>query len=95
VLQEYLLDVDEHVAGATSDAGPDIRRLCDKKLPGSWDWCICHLINAALADAFGTSADPQKSKNKECRGVVHTVKVLENLVRRACVGRALHALDYW
>jgi hypothetical protein len=70
-----------HVAGSTSDAGPDIRRLCDKLLPGAWDWCICHLINAALADACGTSQDPKKSKNPQTRTIIHKMrKVIESLV---------------
>lgn len=75
------------IAGSTSDSGSDIKRLCDTLLPGDWDWCISHLINAALADAFGTHLDKQKSKNKPTREVIMSMrKVIEHMVSRAADG---------
>lgn len=38
-----------------------------------WDWCDCYLADKAAENAFGTSADPQKSKNKEARDVLKFV----------------------
>ena len=34
-----------------------------------WDWCDCHLATKAAEHAFGTSADPQKSKNPGARSI--------------------------
>jgi hypothetical protein len=83
VLDEYGGLRTDAVAGSTSDAGSDIKRLCDTLLPGEWDWCMCHLINAALADAMGSSQDPKKSKNKEARAAIAKVKkVIESLVSK-------------
>lgn len=49
VLDEYGLDV-SMVFSATSDAGSDVKRLCDILLPGLWEWCICHMLNCALVE---------------------------------------------
>ena len=49
VLVEYDLDV-SMLFSATSDAGSDVKRLCDILLPGLWEWCICHMLNCALVE---------------------------------------------
>lgn len=65
------------LAGGTTDSGSDVRAMCVNFLleshKVSWDWCGCHLADRAAEHAFGTSADPQKSKNKEARRVVQLV----------------------
>ena len=38
-----------------------------------WDWCTCHLTDKAAENTFGTSPDPQKSKNKETRDILRLV----------------------
>ncbi|CAB1110806.1 unnamed protein product [Ectocarpus sp. CCAP 1310/34] len=65
VLEEYGLDV-SLLFSATSDAGSDVKRLCDVLLPGLWEWCVCHMINCALVEAFGTHVNPAKSINPRC-----------------------------
>ena len=49
VLEEYDLDV-SMLFSATSDAGSDVKRLCDILLPGLWEWCICRMLNCALVE---------------------------------------------
>lgn len=51
----------------TLDGGSGIKQASSVILGDTcpWDWCILHLYNCALVDAFGTSKDPQKSKNKD------------------------------
>lgn len=65
------------LAGGTTDAGSDVKAMCVNFLLASnnvsWDWCACHLADRAAEHAFGTSADPQKSKNKDARRVVQLV----------------------
>lgn len=49
VLKEYDLDV-SMLFSATSDAGSDVKRLCDILLPGLWEWCVCHMLNCTLVE---------------------------------------------
>ena len=49
VLEEYGLDT-TLLFSATSDAGNDVKRLCDVLLPGLWEWCVCHMVNCALVE---------------------------------------------
>ena len=65
------------LAGGTTDSGPDVKAMCVNVLLGvydvSWDWCDCHLADKAAVNAFGTSADPHKSKNKDAREIMKLV----------------------
>lgn len=38
-----------------------------------WEWCINHLMNVCLIDAFGISIDKSKSKHKAARTVFDEV----------------------
>ncbi|CAB1117212.1 unnamed protein product [Ectocarpus sp. CCAP 1310/34] len=79
VLEEYGLDV-SLVFSATSDSGSDVKRLCDVLLPGLWEWCVCHMINCALVEAFGTHVDSAKSRNPGARKVITMgKKVVEHI----------------
>lgn len=75
-LAEYGINVSD-LAGGTTDSGSDVKAMCVNILLALyqiwWDWCDCHLADKAAENAFGTSADPQKSKNKEAREVVKLV----------------------
>lgn len=61
------------LAGGTTDSGPDVKAMCVNILHElheiCWDWCACHLACKAAEHAFGTSADPQKSKNPGARNI--------------------------
>ncbi|CAB1119309.1 unnamed protein product [Ectocarpus sp. CCAP 1310/34] len=76
VLREFGVKISD-LAGGTTDSGSDVKAMCVNFLlaqhKGSWDWCVCHLADRAAEQAFGTSADPQKPKNKDARGVVQLV----------------------
>ena len=69
VLLEFKLSSDD-IMSSTTDSGGDIKRLGSTVIGCKWDWCLPHLLNCALVDAFGTSVDPAKSKNNECRAVL-------------------------
>ena len=66
-----------NLAGGTTDSGPDVKAMSIHFLLANhriwWDWCDCHLADKAAENAFGTSADPQKSKNKGARDVLKLV----------------------
>ena len=73
VLLEYTLSPSD-LLSATTDSGGDIQRLGNVVIGCKWDWCLPHLLNCALVDAFGTSVDPARSKNREVRDVLMNAK---------------------
>ncbi|CAN0390869.1 unnamed protein product, partial [Ascophyllum nodosum] len=76
VLAEFGIKLSD-LAGGTTDSGPDVKAMCVNSLlllqKIYWDWCDSHLCDKAAENAFGTSADPQKSKNKDARKVIQLV----------------------
>lgn len=79
VLEEFHLS-QKDLMSSTTDAGSDIRRLCDVLLPSAWEWCIPHLLNCALAEAFGTALDAASSKNHQARAaIIAAKKVVEHV----------------
>ena len=79
VLGEYKLRP-VNVLSATSDSGYDVNRSRDKLLPSQWDWCLSHMCNRALVEAFGTTMDPHKSKNKGFLDLLKAVKrIIEHI----------------
>jgi len=72
--------VEDDVLTSCTDSGSDVKRALEKVFPTHRDWCVSHLLHLALADAFGSSVDPNKMKNKgvrlllnQCRKVIETV----------------------
>lgn len=77
VLHEFGLRASD-LASGTTDSGSDVKSVSVNGLHPKygvlWNWCCCHLMVKAAEDAFGTHADPQKSKNPEAR------KMLKNVI---------------
>ncbi len=86
VLGEFSLTPDD-LLSATTDGGSDIRRLGNVLLPCEWQWCVPHLLNCALADAFGTSLDPAKSKNPAARAVMLRAKKVVEYVNKSSIAQ--------
>jgi hypothetical protein len=63
VLEEFSIKVMLDVLTSISDSGSDVKRTLDIMIDAWWEWCISHLIHLALTEAFGTSIDPNNSKN--------------------------------
>ncbi len=79
VLSEYGL-TEANLASTTTEAGSDIKRLCDVLLPCPWDWCTAHMLDCALVEAFGTSLSRDQSGNPDARAVmVRVKKVIETV----------------
>ena len=74
VLHEFGINVIRDVLTNTSDSGFDVKRTFNVLIDAWWEWCISHLAHLALTDAFGTSIDPDKSKNDEARQFFHRIK---------------------
>ncbi len=63
VFEEFDIKVMLDVLTSTSDSGFDVKHTLDILIDAWWEWCISHLISLALTKAFGTSIDPNNSKN--------------------------------
>lgn len=82
VLEEFGL-VANDIMSCTTDAGSDIRRLGSILLGCKWEWCIPHLLNCALVDSFGSSLNPNMSKNVLARAVIGRAKKLIEFVNKS------------
>jgi hypothetical protein len=67
ILKEYNINPEKHILTSCSDSGSDVKRALEVVFPTHREWCISHLTHLALADAFGSSVDPNKTKNSEIR----------------------------
>jgi hypothetical protein len=63
ILGEFGIDFFRDVLTGSGDSGSDVKRAMEVLLGTLREWCVSHLINLALVDAFGTSVDLRKSKN--------------------------------
>lgn len=81
-MEDFGLDVAKF-ASCTTDSGSDVKSMCvnhANRVGIKWDWCISHMANKACEHAFGTSADPAKSKNPRARDLLQKViKVVQRL----------------
>jgi len=73
------------LASCTTDSGSDVKSMCvghAREYGILWDWCTSHMSTKAFEHAFGTSAEPSKSKNPAARNVIRVmIKVMERLNR--------------
>jgi hypothetical protein len=76
VLEEFSIKVMFDVPTSISDSRSDVKRTLDILIDAWWEWCISHLIHLALTEAFGTSIDPNNSKNVDARYFFHRIKKL-------------------
>ena len=80
VLSEFGINVFRDVLTSCSDSGSDVKRTVQVIIGAWWEWCIAHLSHLCLTDAFGTSIDPVKSKNKVARDLFKLIKkVIESV----------------
>jgi hypothetical protein len=47
-----------------------VKRALEKVFPKMREWYISHLTHLALADAFGSHVDPNKSRNSDMRDFI-------------------------
>ncbi len=80
ILDEFNIKAEDHVLTSCPDSGSDVKRALEVVFPTIREWCVSHLLHLSLADAFGSSVDPNKTRNSEvheimnsCRKVIETV----------------------
>jgi hypothetical protein len=80
ILHEYNISMEMQVLTSCTDSGSDVKRAMEVLLPTMREWCISHLTHLVLADAFGSSVDPKKTKNSEvCHFITKCHKVIEKI----------------
>jgi hypothetical protein len=80
ILLEFSIDAEADTLTPCTDSGSDVKKALEKVLPTLREWCVSHLSHLALADAFGSSLDPAKSRNVEVRDLLNQCwKVIEKI----------------
>jgi len=83
VLEEFGIKVMLDVLTSTSDSGFDVNHTLDILIDAWWEWCISHLIHLALTKAFGTSIDPNNSKNVDAHYFFQRIKKVIETVNKS------------
>jgi len=83
VLEEFGIKVMLDVLISTSDSGSNVKRTLDILIDAWWEWCISHLIYLALTEAFGTSIDPNNSKNVDTHCFFQKIKKVIEAVNKS------------
>ncbi len=83
ILEEFDIKVMLDVLTSTSDSRFDVKRTLDILIDAWWEWCISHLIHLALTEAFGTSIDPNNSKNVDARSFFQRIKKVIEAVNKS------------
>jgi hypothetical protein len=80
ILEEFDIAVEKDVLVSCTDSRSDVKRALEKVFPTHQEWCVSHLLHLSLANAFGSSVYPSKTRNKDvrdllnsCRQVIETV----------------------
>jgi len=80
ILKEFGIIPEQDVLTSCTDSGSDVKKALEKVLPTIREWCVSHLIHLALADAFGSHIDPNKTKNSDMRSFLSRCrKVIEKV----------------
>jgi len=80
IVEEFGIEAEKDILTSCMDSGLDVKRALEKVFPTHHEWCVSHLLYLALADAFGSSVDPSKTKNKEVRDLLsQCCKVIETV----------------
>ncbi|CAM9957953.1 unnamed protein product [Phaeothamnion confervicola] len=73
VLAEFGIST-EDVYSSTMDSGSDVKRLFSVLVERPWGWCIPHLCNCALKEAFGGKSGASACTNEASRDLWKVVK---------------------
>jgi len=80
ILNEFDIDAEDNVLTSCTDSGSDVKRALEVVFPTIREWCVSHFLHLALADAFGSHVDPNKTKNSEVRDLLNSCrKVIETV----------------
>ena len=86
ILWEFAIPPDQHILTSCTDSSLDVKKAMEKVFPTIREWCMSYLTHLALANAFVSCGDPNKTKNSEmrsfvawCRKVVEHVNKSKNL----------------
>jgi hypothetical protein len=68
---------------AATDKGSDVKCCATNEdyLALDWEWCLAHMINRAIVEAFGYCPDASKSTNIEAREQIMDMRRVGDLIR--------------
>ena len=72
VLVEFNIDLDDILTFSTN-SGFDFKRALEVVFKTLREWCISHLFNLSLVDAFRTCMDKNKNNNKKAIAIFSRV----------------------
>ena len=83
ILEEFGISAEDDVLTSCTDSGSDVKRALEVVFPTHREWCVSHLLHLALADAFGSHIDPNKTKNSEVRGLMNACRKVVETVNKS------------
>jgi len=83
IFEEFGIKVMFDVLTSTSDSGSNVKHTLDILIDAWWEWCISHLIHLALTETFGTSIDPNNSKNVDACCFFQRIKKVIEVVNKS------------
>jgi len=93
ILEEFKIDAEDHVLTSCTDSESDVKRALDVAFSTIREWCVSHLLYLALADAFGSHVDPNKTKNSEVHELLNPCGT-QMVCNGGCFDLAAKALEY-
>lgn len=89
ILKEFNIKADRDILTSCTDSGSDVKKALEKVFPTMREWCISHLTHLALADAFGSHVDHNKSKNSDMREFLGKCRKVIEKINKSKVLKAL------
>ncbi|PXF44124.1 hypothetical protein BWQ96_06097 [Gracilariopsis chorda] len=84
-----------NVMSSVSDSGSTVKRLGSKLLPGYWNWCMSHLLNCALVEAFGTSIPSWNVQSQSTRNFLKDLKkIVEHIIKSSSMRKRFEEGQY-
>eukprot|EP00047_Mylnosiga_fluctuans_P021136 m.100911 g.100911 ORF g.100911 m.100911 type:complete len:634 (-) comp8767_c0_seq2:2005-3906(-) len=96
VLSEFNLAPIDLLSSTTDARSDDVFHLCSEAIPATnraehktyWDLCLPHILNRALAGAFGIN-EGGRSLNPEARAILKRVQVIVQAINRSSNNKTL------
>lgn len=83
LLNKFSISLTKDVYTSIGNGGSDVQCVMKKILWGLREWCLGHIINLCLVDAFGAHHDKGKTKNSEARAVIEAVRKMIEMINKS------------
>ena len=83
VLAEFGINEKTDILTGSGDGGSDVKRLMEKEMIAKREWCVSHLLNLGMVDAFGTNIHNTQCKNREARVLFKLIRKMVETVNKS------------